>query len=68
MIVEVYYLDRVGSDYQRPSCCPSRQRLECRKFDDLEIAKSFAKNLNQQFYKEPYVRIVRGSEVSIIRY
>ena len=66
MIVEVYYLDRTGMDYVRPHC--NQRRLVRRVFETLEIAKNFAKNLNQQFYKEPYVRIVRNGEVSIIKY
>ena len=66
MVVEVYYLDRVGMDYVIPH--GNNRRLERRVFEDLDLAKKFAKNLNQQFYKEPYVRIVRNGEVSIIKY
>ena len=66
MIVEVYFLDRTGRDYVRVH--GGQRRLVRRVFESLDVAKYFAKNLNQQFYKEPYVRIVRNGEVSIIKY
>jgi hypothetical protein len=59
MIIEVHYVAKPVHYIEKH---------EYRKFETLELAKFFAEGLNQYYYENPYIRIVKDGEVKVINY